>query len=136
MKKILLFIPVLLLSCSRESKIKSALNAEKVVSYSPASHSAPDSLTATALFSRYSALADDAKKLIGVGAELSLAPVKDSLSMLAAEIEAAKARIEKAGPSPATFTVCRYIPSTANAQKQTDTLTAVLDENMRVVWPH
>jgi len=136
MKKILLLIPVLLFSCSRESKIKSVLSAEKVVSYSPASHSAPDSLTYVALFARYSAIADDAKKLIGIGAELSVTPLRDSLSIFAAEIQAAKARIEKAGPSPATFTVCRYIPAATNAQKQTDTLTAVLDENMRVVWPH
>lgn len=99
-----------------------------MVQYFPVSSVAPDSMTVVALRSNFDRKTSDALTLLRIGSAEYDAK-KQALSVLASELSIAIAKADSSERKPG-FWLCRY-----TVLYQPDTLTAVFDPRLNLVWP-
>lgn len=123
---------------TRSGKIESALSkyhggAIKGLSFWPTSENAPDSILIFNLKKEHSRLCDVQIWASTYGAELTYQSAADSAFKIRQQLRSVESRIRKAPAQ--TYTACAYMVCfDSDTQKRVDTFSAVLNENLRVVW--
>ena len=143
---LLVVVAAAMYALSRQNPIVSALKAHhtrpgigvsiSILSSYPVPPSCPDSLrmeAAKRVFSRFSGIYMD---LLRMGADATAAPYADSIANAKQTALQMAYSLENRFYPPATFTFCRYVVAYSGESAQySDTLTAVVDNQRRVVWP-
>ena len=107
-----------------------------ILSVYPVTARCPDSLRRVAASRDFTRLSGVYIDLLRMGAQATAAPYSDSINAAKSAVLRFDSLLALRNYPPDTYTFCRYVAAfTGESVQHSDTLTAVLNGQRRVVWP-